>query len=214
MAPEGLPEGAPLPLPPLVPLLPATLPPRPRSGLTRRRLTCRRLAALRRGPPRRPLPFRPQICHRSRGGHPSPPEPVAPQVAAAPETFIVFFAWDSDAVDRIGDRVIDEAVSAASSPGIPETTGQKVDQAEAAFRLAQQHQAAVRGDQATVEHRCHFFATDGWKIEGKKAIVGYGGCGKSVARAERRSGNDFLHDFNELRHTRQPFSRPTMNNAG
>ncbi len=84
----------------------------------------------------------------------------------------------------------------------------------AAFRLAQQHQAAVRGDQATVERRRHLLTTDGWKIEGKKAIVSHGGCGKSVARAERRLGNDFLHDFNELRHTRQPISRPAMNNAG
>ena len=46
------------------------------------------------------------------------PAPAAPQVAAAPETFIVYFAWDSDAVDRPGERVIDEAVTAASSLGI------------------------------------------------------------------------------------------------
>ncbi len=46
------------------------------------------------------------------------PAPTAPQVAAAPETFIVYFAWDSDAVDRSGDRVIDEAVAVADSLGI------------------------------------------------------------------------------------------------
>ena len=50
--------------------------------------------------------------------------PAAPRVAAAPgrhrpsETFIVYFDWDSDAVDRSGDRVIDEAVTAANSLGI------------------------------------------------------------------------------------------------
>jgi OOP family OmpA-OmpF porin len=44
--------------------------------------------------------------------------PAAPQVAAAPETFIVYFDWDSAAVDRSGDRVIDEAVTAANSLGI------------------------------------------------------------------------------------------------
>ncbi len=44
--------------------------------------------------------------------------PAAPQVAAAPETFIVYFGWDSAAVDRSGDRVIDEAVTAANSLGI------------------------------------------------------------------------------------------------
>jgi hypothetical protein len=97
---------------------------------------------------------------------------------------------------------------------VAETIGQEVGQTEAAFRLAQQHQAAVRGDQATVERRRHLLATDGWKIEGKKAIVSHGGCGKSVARAERRLGNDFLRDSNELRYARQPFSRPAVNNAG
>jgi len=44
--------------------------------------------------------------------------PAIPQVAAAPETYIVYFDWDSDAVDRSGDRVIDEAVTAADSLGI------------------------------------------------------------------------------------------------
>jgi len=51
-----------------------------------------------------------------------PPSAMAmaatPQVAAAPETYIVYFDWDSDAVDRSGDRVIDEAVTAANSLGI------------------------------------------------------------------------------------------------
>ncbi len=46
------------------------------------------------------------------------PAPAAPQVAAAPETFIVYFSWDDDRVDGSGDRVIDEAVTAANSLGI------------------------------------------------------------------------------------------------
>jgi OOP family OmpA-OmpF porin len=46
------------------------------------------------------------------------PAPAAPQVAAAPETFIVYFAWDSDNVDGAGGRVIDGAVAAADSLGI------------------------------------------------------------------------------------------------
>ncbi|MHA1152916.1 MAG: OmpA family protein [Alphaproteobacteria bacterium] len=46
------------------------------------------------------------------------PAPAVPQVAAAPETFIVYFAWDSDAVDGSGNRVIDEAVAVADSLGI------------------------------------------------------------------------------------------------
>ncbi len=50
-------------------------------------------------------------------GVPAPP-PAVPQVAAAPETFIVYFDWDSAAVDHSGDRVIDEAVAVADSLGI------------------------------------------------------------------------------------------------
>ncbi len=46
------------------------------------------------------------------------PMPANPQMAAAPETFIVYFSWDSDAVDRSGTRVIDEAVAVADSLGI------------------------------------------------------------------------------------------------
>ncbi len=47
------------------------------------------------------------------------PEPTpAPQVAAAPETFTVYFSWDSDAVDSSGGRVIDDAVAEANSLGI------------------------------------------------------------------------------------------------
>ncbi len=51
-------------------------------------------------------------------GMAAPAPAPAPQVAAAPETFIVYFSWDSDAVDSSGGRVIDDAVSAASSLGI------------------------------------------------------------------------------------------------
>ena len=97
---------------------------------------------------------------------------------------------------------------------VPQATGHKLGQAEAAFRLAQQHQAAVRGDQAAVERRRHFLATNGWKIEGKKGIVGHGGCGQFVVPVEVRLDNEFLHDFNELRHTHQPKIRFGVNNPG
>ena len=62
-----------------------------------------------------------------------------------------------------------------------------------------------------VDRRRHLLATDGWKIEGKKGIVGHGGCGKSVVRVEDRLDNEFLLDFNELRHTRQPKIRFGVN---
>ena len=40
------------------------------------------------------------------------------------------------------------------------------------------------------------------------------GGDKFVVRFERRLGNDFLNDFNELRYARQPISRHAVNNAG
>ncbi len=52
----------------------------------------------------------------------SPATPMAaPQVAAAPETFIIFFAWDNDVVDTAGSRVIDDAVAFAPRVGLRPT---------------------------------------------------------------------------------------------
>ena len=86
---------------------------------------------------------------------------------------------------------------------ISETTGQKVGQAEVAFLPGQQHQAAVQRDEATVDHHHPLLATDRWKIEGKKVIVGHGGSGKSDAQVENRLDNELLHDFNEISYARQ-----------
>jgi hypothetical protein len=85
------------------------------------------------------------------------------------------------------------ATKTAIANRFPEATGQTVGQAEAAFRLAQQHQAAVQGDRATAERLRRLFATEGWKIEGKKGIVGHGGCGRSIVRVEDRLDNDLYH---------------------
>jgi hypothetical protein len=97
---------------------------------------------------------------------------------------------------------------------VPDATGQKIGQAKATFRLAQQHQTAVRGDQATIEGRRHFLAMDRWKIEGMKGIVGHGGCGAFVAWQESRLSNKSLHDYNELRYIRRLNSRRGVNNPG
>ena len=97
---------------------------------------------------------------------------------------------------------------------VTEAAGQKPGQAESAFRLAQQHQSAIRGDQASVEGRRHFLAPHGWKIDGKRGIVGHGGCGISVAWKEERLDSEFLHDYNELRYTHHPKIRRGVNNPG
>ncbi|MCH7795050.1 MAG: OmpA family protein [Proteobacteria bacterium] len=58
---------------------------------------------------------------RKPAGTPAAPMPV-PQIAAAPEPFTVYFAWDSEAVDGAGNRVIDDAVAAADDLGIVDYT--------------------------------------------------------------------------------------------
>ncbi len=58
---------------------------------------------------------------RKPAGSPAAPEPV-PQIAAAPEPFTVYFAWNDDVVDSAGNRVIDDAVAAANDLGIADYT--------------------------------------------------------------------------------------------
>jgi len=58
---------------------------------------------------------------RKPAGSPAAPMPV-PQIAAAPEPFTVYFAWDSAAVDGAGNRVIDDAVASADDLGIVDYT--------------------------------------------------------------------------------------------
>ena len=48
---------------------------------------------------------------------------------------------------------------------------------ERALRLSQQQQAAIGGLVAAVKINCELLAADRWKVEGKRRIVGHGGCG-------------------------------------
>ena len=57
---------------------------------------------------------------------------------------------------------------------------QHARQAQAPVRLPQEQQAAIRRNRAAIEVRGHFLAANGWKIEGKKAIVAHGGCRLSL----------------------------------
>ena len=91
---------------------------------------------------------------------------------------------------------------------------QGLGQAQAAFRLAQQDEAAVRRDQATIEGGTHLLALDAWQIEGEKAIVGHGGRGAFVVRRGRRLDNEFLPDGNGLRYVRHPKIRPDSRVGG
>ena len=85
---------------------------------------------------------------------------------------------------------------------------------EAALRLTQEGEAAVRRDQAATEGGTHLPAADGRQIEREKAIVGHGGRGVFVVRRGRRSDNEFPPDGNGLRYVRQPNTRSATNNPG
>ena len=60
---------------------------------------------------------------------------------------------------------------------------------ELALRLPQQQQAAIRGLVAAVKIHCEFLAANSWQVEGKRRIVGHGGCGARL-----------IHDAIRLEH--------------
>ena len=72
--------------------------------------------------------------------------------------------------------------------------------------LPQQQKAGVRGLVAAVKIDCEFLAADGWQIEGKRRIVGHGGCGAVLKREAHRLDNELLRESRDLRHSRQRFS--------
>ena len=97
---------------------------------------------------------------------------------------------------------------------IADAACQRVGQAQAALRLAQQDKPAVRRDQAAIEGGAHLLAAHRWKIEGEQGIVGHGGRGAFVVREERRFDNEFLLHGNGLRHVRHLKIRHAVNNPG
>ena len=109
-----------------------------------------------------------------------------------------------------GERVDDLCLIAP----VADAACQRVGEAEAALRLAQQDEPAVRRDQAAIEGGGHLLALDGWQMEGEKGIVGHGGRGAFVVREERRFNNEFLPHGNGLRYVRHPKIRHTVNNPG
>ncbi|MDE2811504.1 MAG: hypothetical protein OXM01_00640 [Gemmatimonadota bacterium] len=97
---------------------------------------------------------------------------------------------------------------------IADAACQGLGEAQAALRLAQQDEAAVRRDQAAIEGGTHLLALDAWQIDGEKGIVGHSGRGAFVAQEERHFDNEFLPEGNSLRYVRYPIIRPATNNPG
>ena len=75
---------------------------------------------------------------------------------------------------------------------VAEALRQNRRQSEAALSFPQKHQPSVRRNRSAIKGRRHFFALNGWKIEGKKAIVVHGGCGSVDAAAGNRLDNESL----------------------
>ena len=74
---------------------------------------------------------------------------------------------------------------------------------ELALRLPQQQQAAIGGLVAAVKIDCEFLAADGWQVEGKRRIVGHGGCGAGLIREATRRNTDLLRESAAFRHSRR-----------
>ena len=96
---------------------------------------------------------------------PEPVEVVAVLVAAS----------DGEGARR--DEFYHLVPDAALVAGIGHRFGKPPTHARSSLSLAQQQQARVGGLVAAVEIDCEFLAADGWQIEGKRRIVGHGGCG-------------------------------------
>jgi hypothetical protein len=72
-------------------------------------------------------------------------------------------------------------------------------------RLPQEQKATIRGNSTAIEVRGHLVAANGWKIEGKKAIVAPGGH-RLCCSGCRQSSRQRIPTSNnkELRYIDQP----------
>ncbi len=60
-----------------------------------------------------------------------------------------------------------------------------------ALGLPQQQQAGIGGLRAAVKIHCEFLAVHGWQVEGKRRIVGHGGCGVGLIAQGSSIGHRF-----------------------
>ena len=69
----------------------------------------------------------------------------------------------------------------------------------APHRLPEQQQAGVARLVAAAKIDCAFLAPDSWQLEGKRRIVGHGGCGARLIRDATCLDNDLLRESLALR---------------
>lgn len=85
---------------------------------------------------------------------------------------------------------------------VPQARRQTIGDPQPAFDLAQQQDAAVRRQPATVERDDNPLARNRWQNEGESAILGHDGLWLSQSGAEDLGRAAFLHHLSGLRHTR------------
>jgi hypothetical protein len=78
----------------------------------------------------------------------------------------------------------------------------------------EKHDAAVGGKPPAIESGCDFLARHRWTGDSERVIVGHGGCGFELQRAQDGFDTHFLRKFNALRHPRQHPSKQRLNKSG
>src|SRR4029077_12089063 len=79
---------------------------------------------------------------------------------------------------------------------------------ERALLCSQQQKAAIGGLVASIKINCELLAADRWKIEGKRHIVGHGGCGGRQLRVAIRRNTDLLRESRSSRYSRRKILTP------
>ena len=81
-------------------------------------------------------------------------------------------------------------------------------------RLAEQHHPTVGRQSSAVERGGELLASDGWKRERQRRIVGHGGCGRLDAVDRVGFNNRILRYINRLSYIRQQPEAALMNKTG
>jgi hypothetical protein len=79
---------------------------------------------------------------------------------------------------------------------------------ERALRFSQQQQATIGRLVAAIKIDCELLAADSWQVEGKRRIVGHGGCGVRLMREALCLNNDLLRESLVSRYSRRKLSQP------
>ena len=112
--------------------------------------------------------------------------------------------------DHVGERVGD----ASGIATIGSQTRQTIRDGEPALGHGQQHDAAIRGQTATIKIGCDLLGSNGRKRERRDRIVGHGGRGWSDESRTIGLSTQILRCLSCLSYARQPSVHRSMNKKG